>query len=345
MRYLKTYEGYFEEDINSNITATVIDIFQDLTEDSDFDVTCFTIGYKTLNHYGAKHSDNDISLSISRKYQKHEVDMLKPQTDYKSFTLDEVLPYIKRTAEYMESEGKPINKISYQYRLQGRRRPGSGKLQQKDIETMDELMKSSYTNFENIQIEFGTGHFSTGENVNESQYSDPFNKSIKDFIESNKVKFKSIVDECMYDLTDEYKTLSGFEDDRMHGRGEGFPKKGDMLLYYNIIIPVDKDSTDIYELAYASEFEKQITSCLSKLIGLEAHFEVQVSYENNINWDRSGSNISSGHHSTHGTERFTNLSDFWTISKMVSSVQNSMTGIHSDSRDIFDHVVIKFNVW
>lgn len=184
----------------------------------------------------------------------------------------------------------------------------------------------------------------------ESQYSDPFNKGIKDFIESSRIKFKSIVDECMYDITDEYKNLSGFESgDRMH-RGEGFPKRDEMCLYYNIIIPVDEDSTDIHELTYASEFEKQLTSCLSKLMGLGANFEIQVSYENNINWDRCGSIISSGSHSTAGTQRVLyvgkggNNFNSENINKMVNTVQESMCGVHDKKRQ-YDHVVIKFNIW
>lgn len=153
MKYLRTYEDYYQDDLNVALTSTVEDIFADLTEDSDFHMNCFTVGYRTLKDAGATHTENDITFFLWREYQEHEIgDPMLPPTNYKSFKIDEVLPYIKRMVDFMESEGKPVGDISYQYRVRN-------KIKQVDVDSIDELTKVK-DNIENIGMKFGTGHFS-----------------------------------------------------------------------------------------------------------------------------------------------------------------------------------------
>lgn len=47
--------------------------------------------------------------------------------------------------------------------------------------------------------------------IKESIFGDKFNKKIKDFLEQNKSDFKSEVDECMFDILDEFKHTSKFD--------------------------------------------------------------------------------------------------------------------------------------
>ena len=89
----KVFES--KRDPNESITDVVMDICQDLV-DGDFDIECFTVGRGGPN----PSSDSDIVLFINPFYSKSS------EEKQKSFKLVEVLPYIKRVVEYMESEGR-----------------------------------------------------------------------------------------------------------------------------------------------------------------------------------------------------------------------------------------------
>lgn len=148
MRYIKPYKlfeaTYYEDDLNVDITSTISDIFEDLTDDSDFDVTCFTVGYTTLKQAGATFTDNDIHFSISRSHYSHDDNELT----YKTFTIDQILPYLKRTIDFIESEGRFASEIHYQYRNR------SNKLKQMNIETIDELFDYVDFEIENLSMTF-----------------------------------------------------------------------------------------------------------------------------------------------------------------------------------------------
>ena len=153
MKYLKTYRlfeaEYYEDDLNVHLTGTISDIFDDLTEGSDYYVSCFTIGYKTLKEVGATHTDNDISLHIWREYYPHEIDITK-EADIKTFKLDEILTYLKRSVEFMESEGRFIKEMHYQYR------PTRRRVKQVNVKSLDELVSTAGdTGITSLNITFG----------------------------------------------------------------------------------------------------------------------------------------------------------------------------------------------
>lgn len=60
-QFINESKYYYEDDPNVEITATIIDIFQDLIDDG-LDVECFTDGYVKLKRDGVKSTDNDIVL-------------------------------------------------------------------------------------------------------------------------------------------------------------------------------------------------------------------------------------------------------------------------------------------
>ena len=148
MKHLKRYKifeaTYYSDDLNVNLTSTISDIFEDLTDDSDFDLNCFTIGYQTLKDAGATHTDNDIHFSLLREYYEHERDTL--MSKYKTFTLNQVMPYLKRSIEYMESEGRFTKDIHYQYRVHSR-------VKQDDIK-VDDLLLGDEFQIESLSITF-----------------------------------------------------------------------------------------------------------------------------------------------------------------------------------------------
>jgi len=176
--------------------------------------------------------------------------------------------------------------------------------------------------------------------INESHYSEPFNKSIKDFIQSQRDKFKSVVDESMYDMLDEYRHTSGFNDrfNDIHNDC----KKGDICVYYNIFIP---GNDDIYGLIWNGDFENHLKSCVTRLTALGSHFKIRVSYENNINFSRTGPLVSSGSHSTSGTNKYIHLGneeDSKYIDTLVEEICKDITNVDLKN---YNHVVIGFNVW
>ncbi len=114
MKYIKLFEAFEEsfqpDDINVNITSTVVDILQDHIDDGLLDIECFTVGYKTLRDAGATHTDNSISLFILPHYHEH-IEYKKNKT----LDMESLIPYLKRVVEYVESEGRKVV-ISLQYR-------------------------------------------------------------------------------------------------------------------------------------------------------------------------------------------------------------------------------------
>jgi hypothetical protein len=148
MKYLKDYNlfeaTYYKDDLNVHLTSVVSDIFEDLTDDSDFEVNCFTIGYENLKDVGATYTENDIHFSITREYYEYDLN-----ENYKTFTLDEIMPYLKRTIEYMESEGKPSKNIYYQYNI-----IGEIGLSRKRL-TVNELLNGGDFQIDSLNITFG----------------------------------------------------------------------------------------------------------------------------------------------------------------------------------------------
>lgn len=165
MKHLKPYKlfeaTYYEDDLNVDITSTISDIFEDLTDDSDFDVTCFTVGYTTLKQSGTTYTENDIHFSIMKSHYSHDDNELT----YKSFTINQVLPYLKRTIDFIELEGRFVSKIHIQYR------GNYEKIKQINIETIDELF--DYDDFE-IESLGMTFVLNSKKKVNESEYSGIF---------------------------------------------------------------------------------------------------------------------------------------------------------------------------
>jgi hypothetical protein len=108
--------------------------------------------------------------------------------------------------------------------------------------------------------------------INESIFSDSYNKKIKDFIQSTKDEFKSSIDECMYDLLDDFQHNSGFDDQNYNS---GF---GDICVYYNIFIP---DNQPLGEYDPGSTFSNNLKNVLTRLISIKCEFTLQIIYLNN----------------------------------------------------------------
>ena len=116
MKYLKRFnesKNYYEDDMNVDITSTVIDILQDLIDDG-LNIQCFTVGYITLKEAGVKYTENDISLYIMAN---GEYDV-----DYKVLDYNELIPYLERVIDYVEGEDRKVD-INFQWREINKRRP------------------------------------------------------------------------------------------------------------------------------------------------------------------------------------------------------------------------------
>ena len=190
MKHLKPYKlfeaTYYEDDLNVDITSTISDIFEDLTDDSDFDVTCFTVGYTTLKQAGTTFTDNDIHFSIMKSHYSHDDNELT----YKSFTINQILPYLKRTIDFIELEGRFASKIHIQYR------GNYEKIKQINIETIDELF--DYDDFE-IESLGMTFVLNSKKKVNEGEYSGIFgNKNILNLIQDIKYALIDLKDDGWY---------------------------------------------------------------------------------------------------------------------------------------------------
>lgn len=105
MKYLKKFNessSYYEDDINVEITSTVIDILQDLVDDG-LNIECFTDGYMNSMFKSSKdynYQDNDISLFISLLDSNSRLQ--------NSLNWRELMPYLKRVIDYIESEGRRV---------------------------------------------------------------------------------------------------------------------------------------------------------------------------------------------------------------------------------------------
>lgn len=105
MKYLKKFNessSYYEDDINVEITSTVIDILQDLVDDG-LNIECFTDGYMNSMFKSSKdynYQDNDISLFISSLDSNSRLQ--------NSLNWRELMPYLKRVINYIESEGRRV---------------------------------------------------------------------------------------------------------------------------------------------------------------------------------------------------------------------------------------------
>jgi hypothetical protein len=109
MKYLKRFnesKNYYDDDMNVDITSTVIDILQDLI-DEGLNIQCFTVGYITLKEAGVKYTENDISLYIMAN---GEYDV-----DYKVLDYNELIPYLERVIDYVEGEDRKVD-INFQWR-------------------------------------------------------------------------------------------------------------------------------------------------------------------------------------------------------------------------------------
>jgi hypothetical protein len=138
MKYLKRYkiyesESYLEDDINVEITSTVIDILQDFIDDG-LKIQCFTVGYLTLN----------IALFIMAN---HEDDITYKTLDFKSLK-----PYLKRVCDYMKSEGRHYV-VNLQYRIKSKVKGKFGSIEQTgDITNIDYIDEN--INYESIDVKF-----------------------------------------------------------------------------------------------------------------------------------------------------------------------------------------------
>lgn len=120
MKYLKRYnesDSYYEDDMNVDITSTVIDILQDFI-DEGLDIQCFTVGYITLKESGVKYTENDISLFILANNDRQVVNNI----EYKVLDYNELIPYLERVIDYVEGEGRKVD-IEFQWREINKRRP------------------------------------------------------------------------------------------------------------------------------------------------------------------------------------------------------------------------------
>jgi len=119
MKYIKLFEDYkdsfYPDDINVDITSTVIDILQDQIDEGLYDIDCFTVGYETLKKVGATHTDNDISLFILPHYHEHINYDYNNKTGWLKLDMKSLMPYLERVSEYVKSEGRNVA-ISLHYR-------------------------------------------------------------------------------------------------------------------------------------------------------------------------------------------------------------------------------------
>jgi hypothetical protein len=116
MKYLKRFNEsntYYSDDINVDITSTVIDILQDLIDDG-LNIQCFTVGYITLKQLGSTYTENDIVLYIMAN---NEDDI-----EYKVLDYNELIPYLERIIDYVEGEGRKVD-INFQWRQMKKGRP------------------------------------------------------------------------------------------------------------------------------------------------------------------------------------------------------------------------------
>lgn len=105
MKYLKKFNesnSYYEDDMNVHITSTVIDILQDLVDDG-LNIECFTDGYMNSMFKSSDYhyQDNDISLFIS-------LDDNSRLNLRQCLNWGELMPYLKRVINYIESEGRRV---------------------------------------------------------------------------------------------------------------------------------------------------------------------------------------------------------------------------------------------
>jgi hypothetical protein len=155
MKYLKRYKiyenkSYFEDDINVEITSTVIDILQDFI-DEGLNIQCFTVGYYTLKQAGVTHTDNDIVLAIIANADDNLED------SYYTLDFKRMLPYLERIIDYMKSEDRKAD-VLLQWRENVpkkhlRVRKGFGDLKQtecwgEDLSTMPD------NNYQSISMNF-----------------------------------------------------------------------------------------------------------------------------------------------------------------------------------------------
>jgi hypothetical protein len=147
MKYLKRFnesKNYYDDDMNVDITSTVIDILQDLI-DEGLNIQCFTVGYKTLKETGVKYTENDISLYIMANsddyFEYHKLDYKK------------LMPYLERVMDYVESEGRVVD-IELQWRPLNKKGV-LGRLQSVDYKyPMVDLSQIPDRNYESISFKF-----------------------------------------------------------------------------------------------------------------------------------------------------------------------------------------------
>lgn len=118
MKYLKPYKifesvSYYQDDINVDITSTVIDILQDLI-DEGLTIQCFTSGYITLKQAGVKYTENDISLFIMAN---DDDDFAMSNWEwYKTLDYKKLIPYLERVINYIVNEEDRLVDIGFQWR-------------------------------------------------------------------------------------------------------------------------------------------------------------------------------------------------------------------------------------
>lgn len=159
MKYLKRFNesnSYYQDDINVDITSTVIDILQDLI-DEGLTIQCFTSGYITLKQAGVKYTENDISLFIMAN---DDDDFAMSNWEwYKTLDYKKLIPYLERVINYIVNEEDRLVDIGFQWRPKTKR--GWGILREYNFEYRlfngeinKELGSIPDNNYETISMKF-----------------------------------------------------------------------------------------------------------------------------------------------------------------------------------------------
>lgn len=129
MKYLKRFNesnSYYEDDMNVDITSTVIDMLQDLIDDG-LTINCFTVGYITLKQAGVKYTNNDIGLYIMANGED--------DVEYKTLDYKKLIPYLERVISYIVNEEDRLIDIDFYWREKTKR--GFGDLKAMQYEYKD----------------------------------------------------------------------------------------------------------------------------------------------------------------------------------------------------------------
>ena len=156
----KLFEGesYYKDDMNVDITSTVIDMLQDLIDDG-LTINCFTVGYITLKQAGVKYTENDIGLYIMANGEN--------DVEYKTLDYKKLIPYLERVISYIvNEEDRLVVDINFYWREKGFSDLKGMKYEYKDgcfysdlysstgVSKFDSLDKIPDANYDSISMKF-----------------------------------------------------------------------------------------------------------------------------------------------------------------------------------------------